>query len=113
MAEPFYGEGTPPLNPAVLREKLPLALPAEGQFTTGGSNGNLMALAIARHRAFPKLKQAGLFQQPRLIAFVSAESHYSFDKAVQLLGIGSDNLWKVPADADGKMDVSALKDLIS
>ncbi|MGD1865205.1 MAG: pyridoxal phosphate-dependent decarboxylase family protein [Phormidesmis sp.] len=195
MAEPFYGEGTHPLNPAVLREKLPLALPAEGkplqklndditnylshavktahpayfnqlwggfnaacfmgdvltsatntsmythevapvatliektliakvgeligfdnpegQFTTGGSNGNLMALAIARHRAFPKLKQAGLFQQPRLIAFVSAESHYSFDKAVQLLGIGSDNLWKVPADADGKMDVSALKDLIS
>ena len=31
MAEPFYGEGTPPLNPAVLREKLPLALPAEGK----------------------------------------------------------------------------------
>jgi len=195
MTEPFYGEGTHPLNPAVLRENLPLALPAEGkplrdlnndissylshavktahpayfnqlwggfnaacfmgdmltsatntsmythevapvatliektliakvgeligfdnpegQFTTGGSNGNLMALAIARHRAFPKLKQEGLSQQPKLIAFVSAESHYSFDKAVQLLGIGSDNLWKVPADADGKMDVAALEDLIS
>ncbi|MEL6813975.1 MAG: aminotransferase class V-fold PLP-dependent enzyme [Cyanobacteria bacterium J06598_3] len=85
----------------------------EGQFTTGGSNGNLMALAIARHRAFPKLKQAGLSQQPRLVAFVSAEAHYSFGKAVQLLGIGSEQLWKVPTTADGEMDVAALESLIA
>ncbi|MEL6554773.1 MAG: aminotransferase class V-fold PLP-dependent enzyme [Cyanobacteria bacterium J06621_11] len=84
----------------------------EGQFTTGGSNGNLMALAIARHRAFPNLKQVGLSQSPKLIAFVSAEAHYSFDKAVQLLGIGSDQLWKVPTDAEGKMDVAMLEKLI-
>lgn len=84
----------------------------EGQFTTGGSNGNLMAIAIARHRALPNLKQSGLFQSPRLIVLVSAEAHYSFGKAVQLLGIGADQLWKVPVDADGKMDVAALKDLI-
>lgn len=85
---------------------------AEGQFTTGGSNGNLMAMAIARHHKLPVIKQNGLAGAPRLIAFVSEESHYSFDKAAHLLGIGTEQLWKVPADSNGKMDVTALEDLI-
>ena len=85
----------------------------EGQFTTGGSNGNLMALAIARHRACPDLRKTGMAQAPRLIALVSAESHYSFSKAAHLLGLGTDNLWKVPADATGRMRVDALEGLIA
>ena len=86
---------------------------AEGQFTTGGSNGNLMAMAIARHHKLPTIKQSGMAGAPRLIAFVSEESHYSFDKAAHLLGIGVEQLWKVPADGDGRMDVAALEDLIA
>ena len=85
----------------------------EGQFTTGGSNGNLMALAIARHRACPELRKTGLHQGPRLIAFVSAESHYSFAKAAHLLGLGTDNLWKVPVDDSGRMQASELQRLVT
>lgn len=85
----------------------------EGQFTTGGSNGNLMAMAMARHRAMPTLKQTGLMHAPKLIAFVSAESHYSFDKAAYLLGIGTEQLWKVPVAATGQMIVAALEELIA
>ncbi|MEM8639854.1 MAG: aminotransferase class V-fold PLP-dependent enzyme [Cyanobacteria bacterium P01_G01_bin.54] len=85
----------------------------EGQFTTGGSNGNLMALAIARHRALPTLKQDGMVNAPRLIAFVSADAHYSFAKAAHLLGLGTNQLWAVPTDAAGKMEVAALEDLIA
>ena len=84
----------------------------EGQFTTGGSNGNLMALAIARHRACPKTRHQGMAAADRLIAFVSAESHYSFSKAAHLLGLGTDNLWKVPVDATGRMRVDELERLI-
>ncbi|MEL6469090.1 MAG: aminotransferase class V-fold PLP-dependent enzyme [Cyanobacteria bacterium J06623_4] len=84
----------------------------EGQFTTGGSNGNLMALAMARHRAVPTLKQTGLSNAPKLVAFVSQEAHYSFSKAAQLLGLGSKNLWKVPVDERGRMLPSALEALI-
>ena len=84
----------------------------DGQFTTGGSNGNLMAMAIARHRVFPTLKHDGLVHGPRLIAFVSEEAHYSFDKATHLLGLGTANLWKVPVDGTGKMVVSELEILI-
>ncbi|NEQ97675.1 MAG: aminotransferase class V-fold PLP-dependent enzyme [Cyanothece sp. SIO2G6] len=85
----------------------------EGQFTTGGSNGNLMAMAIARHHALPNLKQTGLANAPRLIAFVSADSHYSFAKAAHLLGLGTDQLWQVPVDADGRMRVAELERLIA
>lgn len=84
----------------------------EGQFTTGGSNGNLMAMAMARHRAMPSLKQTGLINAPKLIAFVSEEAHYSFDKAAHLLGIGIEQLWKVPVDANGQMIVAQLEALI-
>ncbi|MEL6159519.1 MAG: aminotransferase class V-fold PLP-dependent enzyme [Cyanobacteria bacterium J06623_5] len=85
----------------------------EGQFTTGGSNGNLMAMAMARHRAIPSLKQIGLSNAPRLVAFVSQEAHYSFSKAAQLLGIGAENLWKVPVDERGRMVASALESMVA
>ncbi len=85
----------------------------EGQFTTGGSNGNLMAIAIARHQAMPKLKKEGTAGAPKLIAFVSEEAHYSFTKAAQLLGIGSAQLWKVPVDQQGAMIPAALESLIA
>ncbi|MBP0018069.1 MAG: aminotransferase class V-fold PLP-dependent enzyme [Cyanobacteria bacterium SBLK] len=85
----------------------------EGQFTTGGSNGNLMAMAIARHQAIPALKQEGMTAAPQLIAFVSEDAHYSFAKAASLLGLGSSQVWKIPVDDRGKMRVSELERLIS
>lgn len=85
----------------------------EGQFTTGGSNGNLMAIAIARHQAMPNLKKEGTAGAPKLVAFVSEEAHYSFTKAAQLLGLGSQQLWKVPVDEQGAMVPSALDALIA
>ncbi len=84
----------------------------EGQFTTGGSNGNLMAIAIARHQAMPHLKKEGTTGAPKLVAFVSEEAHYSFTKAAQLLGLGSAQLWKVPVDEQGAMIPAALESLI-
>ena len=84
----------------------------EGQFTTGGSNGNLMAMAIARHQNYPLAKQQGM-GEAKLVAFVSEEAHYSFAKAAHLLGIGTAQLWKVPTDSHGKMSVAALEQLIA
>ncbi|NER21169.1 MAG: aminotransferase class V-fold PLP-dependent enzyme [Symploca sp. SIO1B1] len=85
----------------------------EGQFTTGGSNGNFMAMAIARHRAIPSLKQEGMVNSPKLIAFVSADAHYSFAKAAHLLGLGTNQLWKVPVDKQGRMVVAELEKQIA
>ncbi|NET35517.1 MAG: aminotransferase class V-fold PLP-dependent enzyme [Cyanothece sp. SIO1E1] len=85
----------------------------EGQFTTGGSNGNLMALALARHQILPEIKRNGMANSPNLVALVSEESHYSFAKAVHLLGIGVEQLWKVPADEQGRLIVSEAERLIA
>ena len=84
----------------------------EGQMTTGSSNANMIAMMVARNRADGAVKEEGLFARPPLCAFVSAESHYSMDRAANILGLGSRQLCKVPVDASGAMDASALERLL-
>jgi len=75
----------------------------EGLFVTGGSNGNLQAMMIARNRTNPEIKNAGLRNAVNLIAFVSEEAHYSFEKSANILGIGSQNVLKIKTDTAGRM----------
>lgn len=75
----------------------------EGQMTTGSSNANMIAMMAARNAANLSIKQAGLFGQRKLFAFVGADAHYSMDRAVNILGIGADQLIKVPLDSMGAM----------
>lgn len=79
----------------------------EGLFLPGGSMANLHALHLARWRAQPESLRTGKIPG-RLVAFTSAEAHYSLGKAMALLGLGSDNLVRVPTGPDGGMDVVAL-----
>jgi glutamate/tyrosine decarboxylase-like PLP-dependent enzyme len=85
----------------------------EGQMTTGSSNANMIAMMIARHLANPSIKQAGLFGQQKLFAFVGADAHYSMDRAVNILGIGIDQLLKVPLDDQGAMLPAELERAIN
>lgn len=80
----------------------------EGQMTTGSSNANMIAMMVARNQASKDAKQQGLFNQKPLFAFVSDDAHYSLDKAVNILGIGTENLIKVPITKNGEMDALAL-----
>ena len=86
----------------VHRPPLPLEDP-EGLLLTGGSNGNLQAMLIARNRAVPDFKCKGCHGNRPLSAFVSEEAHYSFEKAANVLGVGVDNVIKVRADKAGCM----------
>jgi aromatic-L-amino-acid decarboxylase len=81
--------------------------PASGAFTSGGTISNLTALAAAREYALPGSRHAGL-SGARPVVYCSAEVHYSVTRAVELLGIGSDNLRAVPLDGLRRMDPSAL-----
>ncbi len=80
----------------------------EGLFVTGGSNGNLQAMMIARNRTNPEIKNVGLHEAPDLIAFVSEEAHYSFEKSANILGIGSQNVRKIKTDSAGRMNPEEL-----
>lgn len=51
---------------------------SDGLFVTGGSNGNLQAMMIARNHTVPHVKNAGFQDADKLIAFVSEDAHYSF-----------------------------------
>jgi len=59
-----------------------------GAFTSGGTISNLTALAAAREHALPGARTAGLAGTPAAV-YCSEEAHYSVDRAVELLGIGS------------------------
>jgi glutamate/tyrosine decarboxylase-like PLP-dependent enzyme len=84
---------------------------AEGTFCAGGSLSNLLALHLARHKAFPDINTTGLGDR-QLVAYTSAHSHYSFKKAVAILGLGFDNLVTVPCDHKGQMLPDALEEAI-
>jgi len=79
-----------------------------GTFTTGGSNGNLIAMLCARNRAVDAVKCIGLPDEA-LVAYVSEQAHYSFERASDLLGIGSDHIIGIPCHSNGQMNVTELE----
>ena len=88
---------------------------AGGLLVTGGSEANLLALAIARnaHAGFD-VAHNGLHQNSgRLTIYGSSEMHSSVEKAVQLLGLGSRALRKIPVGGDFRIDLAALEAAIA
>ena len=82
----------------------------DGTFVTGGSNSNLVALLAARNFFDKSLKVQGYWKRKKpLVLFVSEVAHYSFEKAVNILGLGLDNIVKVKSNAKGQMDSKALE----
>ena len=83
---------------------------AGGSFTSGGTVSNVTALSAARERAVPGSRRSGT--PASAVAYCSADAHYSIVRAIELLGIGSDNLRAVPIDDHRRMRPEALDGLI-
>lgn len=81
----------------------------DGTFLTGSSNANLISLLVARNTLFTEIKSKGLSSLPELCFFVSEHSHYSFEKAANVLGFGEENVIKVRADDTHRMIPSELE----
>jgi aromatic-L-amino-acid decarboxylase len=74
------------------------------------SVSSLHAIACAREMADPDARVNG--STPNLVLYTSQESHSSIEKAAICLGIGQKNVRKVPSDAEFRMRVDALEQLI-
>lgn len=86
-------------------------LNAGGISQPGGSGANLTALVVARNSLFPSTKIKGS-RAENLVLFTSAHGHYSFEKAAQICGLGSEAVKPVPVDPEGRMKVSELKHMV-
>jgi len=94
---------------------------ALGAFCSGGTIANVTALWVARNRLFAPdgdfggIAREGLGRALRhrgvdgIAVLVSERGHYSFGKAADLLGLGRDNLIKVPTDARNRIDLPELR----
>ncbi|KAJ8613453.1 hypothetical protein MRB53_036938 [Persea americana] len=94
---------------AALARKFGFSGPYAGGVTQpGGSAANLTALVTARNTLFPEIKTHGLAGR-RLVLFTSAHGHYSFEKAAQVLGMGSAAARPVAVDDRGCMRIDELQ----
>ncbi len=75
---------------------------ALGNFCSGGTMGNLTALAAARNTLLPECRSGGLAHAlalrgaSRAVVLVSKRGHYSLRKAVETLGLGAQSLLEIP-----------------
>ena len=85
--------------------------PVEGMFTSGGSVGNLTALAAARQSIEGlDVWNAGVADVVPLSILTSAQTHYSVDRAARILGLGSGGVIPVATDSRFRLDPAALRD---
>jgi aromatic-L-amino-acid decarboxylase len=95
------------------KEMLGYPLSAGGLLTSGCSASNLIALAVARNaKAGFDVREDGLAGR-RLTIYCSAEAHSSLAKAVELLGMGTRSLRRVPTDDLLRIDIAALAEMIA
>jgi len=87
-----------------LAQKLGLSAQASGVITSGGTLANLTALLTAR-------AQFGEGEFQDLAVLVSAEAHYSIERAVKILGIPVSNIVQVPVDGRFQMRTELLDPL--
>jgi glutamate/tyrosine decarboxylase-like PLP-dependent enzyme len=95
-----------------------LGLPADASFTltTGCQMAHATCLAAARHAVLARVgwdaEAGGLQGAPHVRVLSGAARHVTVDRAVRLLGLGTDALVPVAVDDAGRMDPDALRDAL-
>ena len=89
-----------------------VGLPAEfgGVVYDTASVAIMHALAVAREEAAPSTRKLGLTDRdlPRFRIYTSDQAHSAAEKAAIALGIGEENVIRIPSDDQFRMDVNSL-----
>jgi len=86
-----------------------LGFPVEagGILVSGCSMANLLGLAVARNTKAEGVKLSGV--RDGMTVYGSEETHVCVQKAVEMLGLGSDNFRKIPVDGEYRINIAALE----
>ena len=98
-----------------LRQWLGLSDQFGGVVYDTASISTMHALAAAREQAAPNTRKLGLSGRD-LLAFriyASNQAHSSVEKGAIAIGIGENNVQRVPTDAEFRMDVSVLREMVA
>jgi aromatic-L-amino-acid/L-tryptophan decarboxylase len=95
-----------------LRQLVGLPDSFEGVIYDTASISTLVAIAAAREATDLDIRERGMAGRsdlPRLTLYCSEQSHSSVEKDAMTLGIGQENVRKIPTDEAFRMDVGALR----
>jgi aromatic-L-amino-acid/L-tryptophan decarboxylase len=94
-----------------IKEMLGYPMSASGILTSGCSAANIIGLAVARNtKAGFDLRRHGLQHSThKMLLYASQEAHSSIQKALELLGLGSESLRLLPINNDFQIDLKELK----
>lgn len=90
----------------LLAQRIGFGPETSGLLTSGGTLANLTALLAARAVKGGNVWQQGT--QERLAVMVSAEAHYCIDRAVRIMGLGSEGILKIPVNERFQMRTDLL-----
>jgi aromatic-L-amino-acid decarboxylase len=99
-----------------IRQWMHLPKEFEGVVYDTASVGIMHALAVAREEAAPstrKLGLAGRSDVPRFRIYTSDQAHSSAEKAAIALGLGEENVRRVPSDENFRLEMPMLRELIA
>jgi len=87
---------------------------SSGVFVTGTSAANLLAVLIARTAVLgTEVRKEGVTAKGGVLrAYTSADAHICVGQAMDISGLGSAALRRIPVDADHRMDLTALQNAI-
>jgi glutamate/tyrosine decarboxylase-like PLP-dependent enzyme len=99
-----------------LKELLGIPAHASFAFVTGCQLAHVTCLAAARHAVLEPVgwdvERDGLAGSPPIRVFLGGKRHVTIDRALRLLGLGSEAATRVEADGQGRMHLDALAEAL-
>jgi len=95
-----------------IAEMLGYPVDGAGMLVSGGNMANFVGFLAARRAKGGEAIRKGGIEGPRLLAYVSAETHTWIQKATDLFGLGTDSIRWIPVDRKQRIDLDALQSRI-